>query len=164
MIEVITNITNSAEETFLLGEKIGKLIQSGTILALSGDLGAGKTALSQGIARGLGIEEQVVSPTFVLIQEYEGGRLPFYHMDMYRLEKEQEFAGLGLEDYFNSDGVIAVEWAERLGSLLPPDHISIHIQYLSDQQRKIEISYDAAKFLRQPVWLREVSDDESFSH
>lgn len=149
-------ISNCVEETFQLGKKIGEHITPSTILALSGDLGAGKTALSQGIACGLGIQEQIVSPTFTLIQEYQGGRLPFYHMDMYRLETEQEFMQLGLEDYFNSNGVIVIEWAERLGHLLPPDHILIDIQYLGEQQRKIAISYDETKFLLPPSWLKEV--------
>lgn len=157
-------ITRNPEETVAWGEKIGKYIVSGTILALSGDLGAGKTALSQGIAKGLGITEAVVSPTFVLIQEYEGGRLPLYHMDMYRLETEREFTQLGLEDYFNSDGVIVIEWAERLGELLPADHIAIHIEYLSDRERKITVSYDKSKFIRQPVWLEEVFADEITGH
>ncbi len=157
-------ITRSPEETFCLGEKIGKHITPGTILALSGDLGAGKTALSQGIAKGLGITEPVVSPTFVLIQEYEGGRLPLYHMDMYRLETEREFSQLGLEDYFNSDGVIVIEWAERLGVLLPADHIAIHIQYVSDTERSIAICYDKSKFMRPPTWLEEVFADETIGY
>lgn len=158
-------ITHCVTETFDLGEQLGSYITPGTVLALSGDLGAGKTALSQGIARGLGIQEQVVSPTFVLIQEYEGGRLPFYHMDMYRLETEREFAQLGLEDYFNSRGVVVIEWAERLGELLPPDHIAIDIQVLSDSvdadKRKITVSYNADKFIAQPDWLKEVFPDEA---
>lgn len=157
-------ITYSPEETFSLGEKIGKYITPGTILALSGDLGAGKTALSQGIAKGLGITEQVVSPTFVLIQEYEGGRLPLYHMDMYRLETEREFAQLGLEDYFNSNGVMVIEWAERLGGLLPADHIAIHIQAVSDRERKLTVSYDKSKFIKEPLWLEEVFADEIIGH
>ena len=157
-------VSHSVEETFQLGEKIGKYITPGTILALSGDLGAGKTALSQGIAKGLGIGEQVVSPTFTLIQEYEGGRIPLYHMDMYRLETEREFAQLGLEDYFNSDGVMVIEWAERLGDLLPADHIAIDIQYLSERERKITVSYEKSKFMQQPTWLEEVFPNETISH
>ncbi len=157
-------VSHCVEETFQLGEKIGKYIVPGSILALCGDLGAGKTALSQGIAKGLGITEQVVSPTFTLIQEYEGGRLPLYHMDMYRLETEREFSQLGLEDYFNSSGVIVIEWAERLGELLPADHIAIHIQYLSERERKITVSYDESKFMQQPTWLEEVFSDENISH
>ena len=129
---MIRIITNSPEQTFRLGEKIGKHITGGTILALSGDLGAGKTALSQGIAYGLGISEAVVSPTFTLIHEYEEGRIPLYHMDMYRLETEREFVQLGLEDYFNSKGAIVIEWAERLGTLLPPDHILVKINFCNN--------------------------------
>ncbi|MCI8336456.1 MAG: tRNA (adenosine(37)-N6)-threonylcarbamoyltransferase complex ATPase subunit type 1 TsaE [Peptococcaceae bacterium] len=157
-------VTYGPEETFSLGEKIGRYIVPGSILALSGDLGVGKTALSQGIAKGLGITEQVVSPTFVLIQEYEGGRLPLYHMDMYRLKTEREFAQLGLEDYFNSNGVMVIEWAERLGGLLPADHIAIHIQAVSDTERKLTVSYDESKFIKQPLWLREVFADEIIGH
>ena len=153
---MIRIVTNSAQETFAVGVKIGEKIFAGTILALSGELGAGKTALCQGIACGLGVKEQIISPTFTLIHEYQDGRLPFYHMDMYRLEQESAFAQLGLEDYFNSNGIIAIEWAARLGDLLPPDHIQMVFHYLGEQQREILISYDQTKFLQQPTWLQEV--------
>jgi tRNA threonylcarbamoyladenosine biosynthesis protein TsaE len=132
-------ITHSDEETFALGEKIGAQLESRTIFLLSGDLGAGKTVFAKGIAAGLGIEPvEVTSPTFTLINEYEG-RLRFYHIDLYRLETGmcQE---LGIEEMFEEKkSVVLIEWAERLG-FTPDNAIKIHIEYLSDTERKIQIA------------------------
>jgi tRNA threonylcarbamoyladenosine biosynthesis protein TsaE len=132
-------ITNSDEETFALGEKIGEQLTSRAIFLLSGDLGAGKTVFAKGVAAGLGIEpSEVTSPTFTLINEYEG-RLRFYHIDLYRLE-----AGacreLGLEEMFEEKkSVVLIEWAERLG-FTPDQAMHVHIEYLSDTERKIRIA------------------------
>ncbi|MBN3032475.1 MAG: tRNA (adenosine(37)-N6)-threonylcarbamoyltransferase complex ATPase subunit type 1 TsaE [Candidatus Saganbacteria bacterium] len=129
----------SAEETIELGKKIGAFLLPNEIIALTGQLGAGKTTLIQGIASGLGVRAYVTSPTFIIINEYEG-RLPFYHIDLYRLDEGLEVADLGIEEYFSRGGVCVVEWAERLGGLLPPGAEGIKLEVISEQERKICVS------------------------
>ena len=131
-------ISHSPEETQNLGVRIGELTLPGDILLLVGQLGAGKTCLTQGIAWGLGIKEYAASPSFVLVRELYG-RLPLYHMDLYRLDHLEEIADLGLDDYFYGDGASVVEWAEKGVSLLPEEHMLIEISYLSDTGRRLEI-------------------------
>ena len=104
--------TNSASETLALGEKLGKAAKPGQIYTLNGDLGVGKTVLTQGFAKGLGITEAVNSPTFTIIQEYTEGRLPFYHFDVYRIGDIEEMEEIGYDDYFFGEGVCLIEWAE----------------------------------------------------
>jgi tRNA threonylcarbamoyladenosine biosynthesis protein TsaE len=112
-MEIVTS--HSPAETEALGEKWGHAAKSGWVIGLSGDLGAGKTQLVKGLARGLGTPARVHSPTFTLVNVYSGGRLPLYHLDLYRLEKREEILGAGLEEYLNpQDGVTVIEWAERL--------------------------------------------------
>jgi tRNA threonylcarbamoyladenosine biosynthesis protein TsaE len=108
-----TLISHSPAETIALGEQFGRAAQSGLVLGLSGDLGAGKTQLVKGIARGLGITTRVHSPTFALVNVYTGGRLTLFHVDLYRLDTREQIAAAGLEDYLNPAGVTVVEWAER---------------------------------------------------
>ena len=108
-----THISHSPEETHALGEIWGREAVSGLVIGLSGDLGAGKTQLAKGIARGLGITERVRSPTFTLVNEYGGGRLVLHHVDLYRLETPEQIIAAGLEEYFHPDGVAVIEWAER---------------------------------------------------
>lgn len=120
--------TNSAKETFLLGEKLGRQAAAGQIYTLNGDLGVGKTVFTQGVAAGLGIAEPVNSPTFTIIQEYEGGRLPFYHFDVYRIGDIEEMEEIGYDDYFFGEGVCLIEWAEFIEELLPENIISITIE------------------------------------
>ncbi len=120
--------TNSPEETFALGEKIGKEAKPGQVITLIGDLGVGKTVFTQGIAKGLGIEEPISSPTFTIVQEYESGRLPFYHFDVYRIGDVEEMYDLGYEDYFFGDGVCLIEWASLIRELLPENCVSITIE------------------------------------
>lgn len=108
-----TYISHSAEETLALGEAWGREAARGWVIAVSGDLGAGKTQLAKGVARGLGITERVHSPTFNLVNQYTGGRLPFFHVDLYRLETREQIVAAGLEEYFQPAGVSVVEWAER---------------------------------------------------
>ena len=119
--------TNSAKETFLLGEKLGRQAAAGQIYTLNGDLGVGKTVFTQGVAAGLGIAEPVNSPTFTIIQEYEGGRLPFYHFDVYRIGDIEEMEEIGYDDYFFGEGVCLIEWAELIEELLPENIIFITI-------------------------------------
>ncbi len=120
--------TTTSEETLALGRRIGEQALPGTVICVDGDLGVGKTVLAQGIAKGLGITEQVVSPTFTIIQEYRDGRLPFYHFDVYRIEDPDEMYEVGFEDYFYGDGVCMIEWAELIRELLPVDHIHIEVE------------------------------------
>ncbi|KAI4452113.1 tRNA threonylcarbamoyladenosine biosynthesis protein TsaE [Eubacterium plexicaudatum ASF492] len=120
--------TFSAEETARLGRKIAEQIQPGSVCALSGDLGVGKTVFTQGIAQGLGIEESVCSPTFTILQEYEEGRMPFYHFDVYRIADPEEMMEIGYEDYFYGDGFTIVEWADLIPELLPERYLKIKIE------------------------------------
>ena len=120
--------TESPEETQALGEQIGKTLKQGDVIALIGDLGTGKTCLTQGIARGVGIssDEVVNSPSYILINEYNG-KIPIYHIDLYRLEDSAEIAELGLSEYIEGDGICIIEWAERMADALPDTAIKIHI-------------------------------------
>lgn len=120
--------TATREETLAFGVKIGKQAFPGTVICVDGDLGAGKTVLAQGIAKGLGVMEQVVSPTFTIIQEYRDGRIPFYHFDVYRIEDPNEMYEVGFEDYFYGDGVCMIEWAELIRELLPEKHVHITVE------------------------------------
>ncbi len=118
----------SAAETRALGEQCGKEVAAGEVYALTGDLGVGKTVFSQGFAAGLGIRGPVNSPTFTILQIYEGGRLPFYHMDAYRLEDEDEFEAIGGCEYLDGDGVCLIEWSDRIRGLLPRGTVTVEIR------------------------------------
>ncbi|MFA4843497.1 MAG: tRNA (adenosine(37)-N6)-threonylcarbamoyltransferase complex ATPase subunit type 1 TsaE [Candidatus Margulisiibacteriota bacterium] len=131
--------SKSAEDTVQLGKKIGSILQPNDIIALTGQLGAGKTTLIQGIAAGIGVKDYVTSPTFIIINEYQG-RLPFYHIDLYRLDEIKEVEDLGIEEYFNRGGVCVIEWAEKLGGLLPANAERITIERLSENERNICVS------------------------
>ena len=120
--------TNSASETLVLGEKLGKAAKPGQIYTLNGDLGVGKTVLTQGFAKGLGITEAVNSPTFTIIQEYETGRMPFYHFDVYRIGDIEEMEEIGYDDYFYGNGICLIEWANLIEEILPEHIIEITIE------------------------------------
>ncbi len=120
--------THSAAETFAVGERLGREAAAGQILCLEGDLGAGKTVLAQGIAAGLGIDEPVNSPTFTILQVYDGGRLPLYHFDAYRLEEPEELYEIGYEEYFFGQGLTVVEWPSQIAELIPEDAVRITIR------------------------------------
>ena len=120
--------TTNAEETFKLGVKIGEQARPGEIYTLNGDLGVGKTVFNQGVARGLGIEEPVNSPTFTIVQVYEEGKMPFYHFDVYRIGDIEEMEEIGYDDYFFGNGVCLIEWAELIQELLPKQIISVTIE------------------------------------
>lgn len=111
-------VTHSETETEELGERLGERALPGTVIAFTGDLGAGKTAFTRGLARGLGIDGRVTSPTFTIVNEYDGGRLPLFHFDMYRLESSDELFDIGWEDYLARNGVCAVEWSEKVSNAL----------------------------------------------
>ncbi|MDD3706096.1 MAG: tRNA (adenosine(37)-N6)-threonylcarbamoyltransferase complex ATPase subunit type 1 TsaE [Clostridiaceae bacterium] len=118
--------TGSPEETVEIGKQLGKLLNSGNIVCLTGDLGAGKTAFTQGIAKGLGVKDYVTSPTYTIINEYEG-RVPLYHFDVYRLNDVEEMHELGYEEYFFGDGVVVLEWADSVRDIIPPERLWITI-------------------------------------
>jgi len=120
-------VVHSSDETVALGEVIGKSLKPGSIIALRGDLGAGKTVLVKGIARALGIEDDPVSPTFVIMNAYEEGDMPLYHFDLYRVSGADELYGIGFEEFLFGKGVSAVEWAERIEEELPEYTINIEI-------------------------------------
>lgn len=128
--------TYSEQETFALGQRIAAQAQAGQVFALVGDLGVGKTVFTKGMAAGLGIAEPVSSPTFTIVQVYEGGRLPFYHFDVYRIGDPEEMAEIGYEDYFYGEGVCLVEWANLIMELLPPQTVFITID--KDPERGFE--------------------------
>ena len=132
--------TKSAAETEALGERLAKALRGGEVIAYTGDLGAGKTAFTRGIARGLGIPEGVTSPTFTIVNEYEGGRLPLFHFDMYRLTSSDELFDIGWEDYLARGGVGAVEWSENVADALEDEPIRVDIRRGEhDGQRVISI-------------------------
>ena len=134
-------VSNSPAETEALGAALAGRLKPGAVVAFSGDLGAGKTAFVRGMARGLGIPERVTSPTFTIVNEYEGGRLPLFHFDMYRLSSSDELFDIGWEDYLVRGGVCAVEWSENVSDALEGDCIRVDIRRGdTDEQRRIEIT------------------------
>ena len=130
-------ITHSPEETRALGRTLAQALQGGAVVAFTGDLGAGKTAFVSGMAEGLGIEERVTSPTFTIVNEYEGGRLPLFHFDMYRLGSADELFHIGWEDYLARNGVCAVEWSENVDEALDGDTIRVDISRGEDDNTRI---------------------------
>ena len=120
--------TRSAKETYDLGKKIGSHAKAGEVYTLVGDLGVGKTVFTQGLAKGLGIEEPISSPTFTIVQVYDDGRLPFYHFDVYRIGDIEEMEEIGYDDYFFGNGVCMIEWAELIEELIPENSIHVTIE------------------------------------
>ena len=131
-------ITNSPVETEAIGAALGKLLTPGTVIAYRGDLGAGKTAFTRGLARGLGCSETVTSPTYTIVNEYLGGRLPLFHFDMYRLHYSDDLWDIGWEDYLDRGGVCAVEWSENVDDAME-DAIYITIEKLGEETRRITV-------------------------
>lgn len=130
--------TQSTEETEALGKKIGNALKKGDVVSLRGSLGAGKTVIAKGIARSLGIDEAIVSPTFTLVQEYDG-REKLYHLDIYRLSGEDEFESMGGEEFLYPDGISLIEWSEKIDSMLPDGTIYIDITINDDLSRSVDI-------------------------
>ena len=131
-------ITNSPEQTEAVGAALGNILKPGTILAYRGDLGAGKTAFTRGLARGLGYHDPVTSPTYTIVNEYLGGRLPLFHFDMYRLVSSDDLWDIGWEDYLERGGICAVEWSENVEDALE-DAIFVTIEKLGEDARRITI-------------------------
>jgi tRNA threonylcarbamoyladenosine biosynthesis protein TsaE len=140
-------ITNSKEETAALAQNLAKELKGGDFLAFFGDLGSGKTTFIQGLAKGLGIERRIISPTFIIVRTYAlGFKLQdsrfktFYHIDLYRIETKNDLLGIGLDQIIgDKDNIVALEWAEKLGKMLPKQRIEIHMEYLEEDKRKITI-------------------------
>lgn len=132
-----STISHNPKKTFTIARDIGATVRRGDVIALVGELGAGKTQFVKGFANGLGYAGEVTSPTFTLIHEYLGGRLPLYHFDFYRLENEAEAVGLGIEEYLLGDGACVIEWADRFPALLPANTRWFDLRILPDERREI---------------------------
>ena len=130
-------ITHSPEETAALGARLAERLGPGSVVAFTGDLGAGKTAFVSGMARGLGIPDRVTSPTFTIVNEYEGGRLPLFHFDMYRLGSADELFDIGWEDYLARGGICAVEWSENVSDAMEPGTVTVSIRRGDDDNSRV---------------------------
>ena len=146
-------ISRSPQETQQLGVRLGKLAAAGDVFLLIGGLGTGKTCLTQGIAWGLDIEEYAASPSFVIVRELYG-RLPLYHIDLYRLDNIEEIAELGLDEYLYGNGVCVVEWAEKGISLLPSECLIIEMRYLSENERSLHLKPNGKRYLKLMTQLK----------
>lgn len=132
--------SNSPEETILIGKKLARGLKPGDVIALSGDLGSGKTTFTKGVGEGLGVKDprRINSPTFVLIREYKG-RIPLYHFDLYRLDSVKDIEDLAIEEYIYGDGVTIIEWAEKIKEILPKERISVNFAAKGGNQREVKI-------------------------
>lgn len=137
--------TDSYEETMEIAERVAALLQPGDVLTLEGDLGAGKTVFTKGIAKGLGVRRMVTSPTFTIVKEYDGN-LPLYHMDVYRLEDSDE--DIGFHEYFNGQGVSVVEWAQFIEAYLPLERLDINISYIDENKRLLHFMPKGVRYER----------------
>ncbi len=135
---MVAYVTSSAKETQALAKKLAKKLKPKDILLFFADLGAGKTTFIQGLAEGLNLKHKATSPSFIIVNEYPG-KIPLFHIDLYRLEDEKSIEDLGIEEYYEKGGIVAIEWAERLGKNLPPKARKIKIETLSENKRKITI-------------------------
>lgn len=146
-------VSRSPEQTQTLGVRIGELTLPGNVFLLVGELGTGKTCLTQGIAWGLGIKDYALSPSFVIMRELYG-RLPLYHIDLYRLDRIEESMDLGLDDYLYGEGVCVVEWAEKALTILPKEHLLIKMSYLSETERRIKMEPSGQRYLELVAQLK----------
>ena len=137
--------TNSPEETEAVGAALGARLRPGTVIAYRGDLGAGKTAFTRGLARGLGCPDRVTSPTYTIVNEYLGGRLPLFHFDMYRLASEDDLWDIGWEDYLDRGGVCAVEWSEQVAEAMPPETVYVTISRRPEDDRARTITIEGVE-------------------
>lgn len=137
MSEIKKIIIKDENDTRAFGFELAKKLEKGSIVALIGDLGTGKTTLTKSIAEGLGITEMITSPTFTIVQEYPEGRLPLYHFDVYRINDVEEMYELGYEEYFFGQGVCVIEWADLIMDIIPADSIIIHIEYGATEDERI---------------------------
>lgn len=146
---VLDVISHSPAQTIRIGQRLGELLRPGDVLPLYGDFGVGKTHLTKGIAQGLGSDDMVNSPSFVLINEYRASqahrRARIYHIDLYRLEHPDALAGIGLEDALEGHGITIIEWAERAVGWLPSEHLAVHLRHLSETKRAIRFTPQGAR-------------------
>ncbi|CEP69248.1 tRNA threonylcarbamoyl adenosine modification protein TsaE [Moorella glycerini] len=156
MVTAVQIRLKDAGATRELGRVLGRLLGPGDVVILTGELGAGKTTLAQGLAQGLGVSGTVTSPTFTLIQEHQG-RLPFYHIDVYRLEDPEAALELGLEEYFYGQGVTLVEWGERLGELLPPEYLEVCLEYDATAGRRATLTARGQRYARILEELKQIA-------
>ena len=140
-------ISGSAEQTQELGARLGRLSQPRDVILLVGNLGAGKTCLTQGIASGLDIDEYAVSPSFTIMRQYRG-RLPLYHFDFYRLDSVDDIYDLGMDDYLYGDGLCVIEWAEKGMELMPDERLLIEMEYVSENERRLTIKANGDRYIR----------------
>lgn len=136
----MTIVSNNEKETVCAGAQLASRLSRGSVVALEGDLGAGKTAFVRGLAQGLGLNVRVTSPTFTIVNEYDG-TIPLFHFDMYRLTHEDELFELGWEEYLERDGVVAVEWSENVRHAFPINTVRVRISKTGDQKRRIDITF-----------------------
>ncbi len=146
-MSVLSRKTKSPEETKEWGRDLSKRLKPGSVVALTGSLGSGKTFLVQGICSGLGVEKAVTSPTFVIINEYPG-KTPLYHFDLYRIREVAEVLELGYQEYFFGEGITVIEWGERAEELLPEEHLKVQFFYQDETMREISISGRGKRFER----------------
>lgn len=133
-------MSHSSLHTERVGERLARLARPGDVLALWGELGVGKTMLAKGVATGLGLEaSDVSSPTFVILHEHFGGRLPLFHLDLYRLEGDKDLGTTGWEETFDAGGVTVIEWPDRAGDMLPPDRLDVHLAHIADTKRSVAL-------------------------
>jgi tRNA threonylcarbamoyladenosine biosynthesis protein TsaE len=161
---LLTFVAGSVAETIALGERLGTELAPGDFIALTGELGSGKTHFARGVAVGLGVDPAipVTSPTYTLVNHY-CGRFELYHFDLYRLAGDQDVADLGFEEYFYGAGVSIVEWAERLRDLLPEDRLTISFRYLDDDSRSISLEPHGARYEEIVVLLKKIFDQRCVS-
>ena len=132
-------ITNSAAETRELGKRLAGMLKAGDVILLEGDLGAGKSELARGVAKGLGVQETVTSPSFTILNVYESGSVPLYHFDWYRLESEEELYELGMDEYLGGDGIAAVEWPEQCPEAVPETFLEIRLEPVGEEERRVTL-------------------------
>ena len=154
----LTIITKSSEETKNLGEELSKFTKPGDLLAFYGELGAGKTCFIQGISRGLKVKDYVTSPSFTIINEYQG-KIPIYHFDLFRLDNAEEIIELGYNEYFYGEGLTVIEWAGKIEQLLPKEHLEIEIKFKDRYQRTISFIPQGDRFNK---FLEELNRIENF--
>ena len=151
-------VSNSIDETQGIGKRLGEIAQPGDLILLVGELGTGKTCLTQGIALGLGIGGYITSPSFVLIREHQG-RLPLYHIDLYRLDKAEEILDLGLDDYLSGQGVCVVEWADKALDIFPKEHLLITLHHLSETRRALHLEARGQRYKDMLSHMGKISSD-----
>lgn len=144
----------SPEETQNIGVQLGELARAGDLFCLEGELGSGKTCFVQGLGRGLGIRDSIHSPTFVLANEHRGGRLPLYHLDVYRVHSADEAIGFGLDDYLAGDGLLVIEWAEKIREALPEERLWISFEHVGENERAISFDARGARYEELLVSMR----------